>query len=179
MKRLPPQVVRIPQFRIRWVLLFGALAFLTLALWPVPALLVQDLDEPGVVGIFPLRPGEILSLRYRHSRYGGWVWEHFQAGANGLVLTGLEAEQEAALEYYGLPQRIRYRAGRAAIEGLRVSVGEVVVRATSLGERTLVVGGRAIPLAAGREGHRIQLRVVSLPRLRLAWNRFQVRGKER
>lgn len=148
-----------------------------MALWPAPVLLVEDLDEPGVMGIFPLMPGETLSLRYRHSLHGGRVWEHFRVSGRGLVLTGLEADREAALEYYGLPGRIRHRADRVAIEGLRLFVGGLVVRATSLGERTLVVGGRAISLAAGRKGHRIRLRVVYLPGARLVWNWLQVRRK--
>ncbi|MDR7416069.1 MAG: DUF1850 domain-containing protein [Armatimonadota bacterium] len=159
--------------------LLGALVILIAALWPVPALLVQDLDGPEVMGIFPVGPGQTLHLRYRHSLYGGRVWEHFRIGREGLVLVAVEAEREAALEYYGLPRRIRYRTGGGIVEGLKLPVGELVVRATSLGERTLVVGGRAIPLAAGREGHRIRLRVVSLPAVRLVWNRLRDYGKGR
>jgi hypothetical protein len=177
----PPRTPRIcPSPRALRLGLLGTLAALTVALWPVPTLLVEDLDEPEVMGIFPVVPGQPLHLRYRHSLYGGWVREHFRAGRDGLVLVAVEAEREAALEYYGLPQRIRYRTKEGGIvEGLKFPVGELVVRATSLGARTLVVGDHAIPLAAGRDGHRIRLRVVCLPAVRLVWNRLWPHGKGR
>ncbi len=137
------------------------------ALWPVDAVVVDDLDASRTLVELPARPGQEVVLRYRHSRYGGEVWEHLVVQRGGFLLTKLVAEREAALESYGLPHPIRHREGRAVLAGLRIPVGELVVRATALGERTLLVAGQVIPLAVGREGHRIRIRVGKAPVARL------------
>lgn len=146
------------------------LLVLAAALWPVPAVAVEDLEAHRTVARIALHPGETIVLRYRHSLYGGWVWEYLTVQGNRLVLTALEAEREAALEYYGLSGRIVRRNGRAFLDGLHVPVGAPVVRATALGERTLIAGGKVIPLATWREGGRFCLRPGSMPLGEVAWN---------
>jgi hypothetical protein len=130
------------------------------ALWPVRALEVVDLDRNRAVALYP---AERFRLRYRHSLYGGAVWEHFRLVGGELVLEALEAEQEAALEYYGLPQRPSRAGELYAVRGLRQRFGELVVRATATGERTLLLDSLTLPLYRDREGHRVRLRAVRAP----------------
>lgn len=131
------------------------------ALWPVRALEVADLDRNRVVALVPT---DRFRLRYRHSVYGGLVWEHFRVADGELVLEGVEAEQEAALEYYALPQRPLRVRGHFAVHRLDHRLGELVVRATATGERTLLLDGLTLPLhRGGREGHRLRLRAVRAP----------------
>lgn len=131
------------------------------ALWPVRALEVADLDRDRPVAIWPAQP---FQLRYRHSLYGGRVWEFFAVAGTEIVLEAVEAEQEAAVEYYALPKRPARAGGRYRVSGVSHRFGELVVRATATGQRTLLVGGLELPLYAGdREGHRIRIRVVRAP----------------
>ncbi len=130
------------------------------ALWPVRALEIVDLDQNRVVALYP---ADRFRLRYRHSVYGGVVWEYFRLVGGELVLEGLEAEQEAALEYYGLADRPRRAGELYAIRGLRQRFGELVVRATATGERTVLLGSLTFPLYRDREGHRVRLRAVRAP----------------
>lgn len=156
---------------MRWALaralflpLGGAVAA---ALWPVRALEVVDLDRDRLVAVYPAGP---FQLRYRHSVYGGLVWEQFTVVGTEVLLDSVEAEQEAALEYYGLPQRVTRLAGRYRLSPVGQRLGELVVRATATGERTLVVRRTSIPLyGEGREGHRVRIRVVRVPAGWVGW----------
>ncbi|MDR7410023.1 MAG: DUF1850 domain-containing protein [Armatimonadota bacterium] len=154
----------------------GALAA---ALWPVRALEVVDLDRDRLVSVYPAGP---FQLRYRHSVYGGLVWEQFTVVGTEILLDSVEAEQEAALEYYGLPQRVTQAAGRYRLSPVRQRLGELVVRATATGQRTLVVGRTSLPLyGEGREGHRVRLRGVRVPAgwlaLSAVWKQIRERVK--
>jgi hypothetical protein len=146
------------------------LLVLAVFLWPVPAVAVEDPDAHRTVARIVLLPDRTVALRYRHSLYGGRVWEHLAVEGTGFVLTALEAEHEAALEYYGLRGRIVHRNGRAALVGLHVPVGAPVVRATALGERTLIAGGKTIPLTSWGDGGRVRLRPDFMPLGEAAWN---------
>lgn len=137
-----------------------------LALWPVRVLEVVDSDRQQPVAVLPAGP---FQLRYRHSLYGGTVWEQFRVVDTEIVLEAVEAEQEAALEYYGLPQRVTEHAGRYRLWPVGHRVRELVVRATATGQRTLVVGRWALPLyTQDPEGHRVRLRVARAPVARVA-----------
>jgi len=146
------------------------LLVLAVALWPVPAIAVEDPDAHRTVARIALYPDRTVALRYRHSLYGGRGWEHLSVEGTGFVLTALEAEHEAALEYYGLRGRVVHRSGRAVLAGLHVPVGTPVVRATALGERTLIVGGQTIPLTSWGEGERVRLRPDFMPFGAAAWD---------
>jgi hypothetical protein len=90
-----------------------------------------------------------FALRYRNSVYGSRAEERFAIGDDGRIhLVGLAADEVAVLgEYYAA------RAPRAAAEGdvfrweapptNPVALERLLVAATDLGERTLVVDGRA------------------------------------
>lgn len=148
-----------------WALAF-TLGGAALAAWPVRVLEVVDLDREQRVAVYPAGP---FKLRYRHSVYRGRVWEHFTVVGTDLVLEAVEAEQEAALEYYGLPQRATVQAGRYRLFLVGHRLSQLVVRATATGQRTLLVGRWSLPLyAAGREGHRVRLQVVRTPAVQVA-----------
>lgn len=148
-----------------WVLAF-TLGGIALAAWPVRMLEVVDLDREQRVAVYPAGS---FQLRYRHSVYRGRVWEHFTVVGTDFVLEAVEAEQEAALEYYGLPQRATVHRGRYRLSLVGHRLSQLVVRATATGQRTLLVGRWSLPLyAAGREGHRVRLQVVRTSAIRLA-----------
>lgn len=147
-----------PLARALLLSLGGALAA---AAWPVRALEVLDLDRGRLVALYPARP---FQLQYRHSVYGVRVWEQFTVVGTEVVLEAVEAEGEAALEYYGLPRRPVRVGDRYRVAGLNQRWRELVVRATATGQRTLQVGRAVLPLfGEGREGHRIRIRVARAP----------------
>lgn len=142
----------------------GVFAVFALSVRPVGVLEVVDADASRVVLVAVVRDGEAVTLRYRHSLYGGLVWEVLRVRESGLVLEELEAEREAALEYYQVNRKVVRKNGLFRVEGVSLPVGDLYVRATGLGERTLILQGRELPLAgSGREGHRIQIRVRRRP----------------
>ncbi len=146
-------------------------------LWPVHALEVADLDRNRVVASFPAQE---FQLRYRHSLYGGRVWEHFAVVGKELVLVAVEAEREAALEYYGFLPRVVRRGDRYRVSPLAQRTTELVVRGTATGQRTLLVGRSALPLYGhDREGYLLRVRVVQVPAvwlgLRWAWEHAHAR----
>ncbi len=155
------------------VLLVPASGVVVAGLWPVRTLEVVDLDADRLVALYPVAR---FQLRYRHSLYRGLVWEQFRLVGTDLVLDAVEAEQEAALEYYRFAQRVTRAGPRYRVTGLQQRLGELVVRATEKGERTLVVEGGELPLFAhGREGHRMRLRAVRVPAAWMAWGWLRAR----
>jgi len=133
---------------------------LAAAAWPLQVLEVADLDEGRLLAALP---AQSFQLRYRHSLYRGYVWEHFSVSGTHLTLEAVEAEREAAGEYYGLLHRVVRTDGRYRVSAATAPVEELVVRATALGERALLLGRFALPLYPDREGHRIRIRVVRGP----------------
>lgn len=119
------------------------------------------MDANRLVALYPAGPFQLL---YRHSVYGARVWEQFAVAGTDVVLEAVEAEAEAAVEYYGLPHRPVRTGGRYRVAGVNQRWGELVVRATATGQRTLQVGRSVLPLFdEGREGHRIRIRAVRAP----------------
>jgi hypothetical protein len=103
--------------------------------------------RPVVAQVLPA-PGR-FELRYRHSYYRVDAAESFVAGPDGgFRLVAVGSPSQAVLDYYGL-------AGWTHRDGdwLRLELRQpqrferLPLVATGLGRRTLVVGGRAIPLA--------------------------------
>ena len=96
----------------------------------------------------PLGAEGEFALRYRNSVYGSLVEERFTIGADGRIeLVEVAADELAVLEeYYTIagPARpapaIDARAWTAA-PGNVVSLSELIVAATDLGQRTLLVDG--------------------------------------
>jgi len=165
---------------VAWIFAVPLAGAVAAGLWPVAALEVVDLDRHRVVASFPVRA---FQLRYRHSLHGGRVWEHFAVVGTQLVLVAVEAEREAALEYYGFPQRVVRWGNRYRVFPVGRGMPELVVRGTATGQRTLLLGKLALPLYGhDREGHRFRVRVARAPAawvgLWWAWEHLQ-RGRQR
>lgn len=114
---------------------------------PSPALLVSTRD--GSLVVVPLPADGRFVLRYRNSIYGSLVDEEFVVTPRGeLRLTGLAADELAVLEEY---YRAADRATRQAADASRswritppipFKEALLIVAATDLGRRTLVIEGR-------------------------------------
>lgn len=96
-----------------------------------------------------------FAVRYRNSVYGSRAEERFSIGAEGRIhLVGLAADEAAVLgEYYGA-RRPRLAADGAAFRweaapAIPVTLERLLLAATDLGERTLVVDGQP-PIALWR-----------------------------
>jgi len=152
------------------VLAAAGAAVLVLAAWPIPAIVVEDIDGGGRVAAMAAPEGTILALRYRHSLHGGLVWEHLRVRDGALVVEAVEAEREAAAEYYRLASPIRRNGARFRVDGLARRLPDLVVRATRLGERALVAAPGVLTLGdAARDGHRIAITVRRWPRALVCW----------
>ena len=115
----------------------------------------------------PLPASRELSLRYRNSLYGSLAEEQFVVEDGRLSLVTLAADELAVLEEYytavggarsDSADHLRWRIDveRPAIEL------PLHIRATELGERTLIAAGREIPLwrlVADREATLVTLSV--------------------
>lgn len=113
-----------------------------------PVLVVRRPDGAQLARV-PLGAEGEFGLRYRNSLYGSLVEERFAIGADGrMELVQIAADELAVLEeYYAIDEAARSGSpgdARAwtAQPANSVSVGELVVAATDLGERTLLVDGR-------------------------------------
>jgi hypothetical protein len=113
-----------------------------------PVLAIRLPDGTQVARV-PLGPEGEFTLRYRNSLYGSLVEERFALGVDGRIeLLEVAADELAVLEeYYAIDGPALPSAGsdaRAwrAPPGNAVSVRELIVAATDLGERTLLVDGR-------------------------------------
>jgi hypothetical protein len=115
----------------------------------------------------PLPASRELALRYRNSLYHSIAEEHFVAEDGRLSLVALAADELAVLEeYYTAVGGTRSDSE----DGLRWHVGverpaielPLSIRATALGERTLITAGREIPLwrlVVGRDATLVTLSV--------------------
>lgn len=109
-------------------------------------------DDAGVeLARVPLASGDPFGLRYRNSVYGSIAEEWFRVDGDGLILERLAADELAVLEEY-------YTATGAAAAGPATDRRWMVaverapielplrVRATTLGERTLLAGRAELAL---------------------------------
>lgn len=126
---------------------FGGLAWTRASAQSGPVLVVRLPDETELVRA-PLAADGEFSLQYRNSLYRSLVEERFVGIGPRMELVQLAADELAVLEeYYAIDQP----AQRAASGDARswtaeppqpVSLERLVVAATDLGERTLLVEGR-------------------------------------
>lgn len=109
---------------------------------------VTDADgRPVAARVLPT-PGR-FELRYRHSYYRAEAAESFVADPDGgFRLVAVGSPSQAVLDYYGLAGRTHREGGWLRQELRQPQRFErLPLVATGLGRRTLVVGGRAVPLA--------------------------------
>jgi hypothetical protein len=104
--------------------------------------------RPVAARVLPA-PGR-FELRYRHSYYQAEAAESFVAGPDGSFrLVAVGSPSQAVLDYYGLAGRTHREGGWVRLELRQPQRFErLPLVATGLGRRTLVVGGRAVPLAS-------------------------------
>jgi hypothetical protein len=104
--------------------------------------------RPVAARVLPA-PGR-FELRYRHSYYRAEAAESFVAGPDGgFRLVAVGSPSQAVLDYYGLAGRTHREGGWLRLELQQPQRFErLPLVATGLGRRTLVVGGRAVPLAS-------------------------------
>lgn len=112
-----------------------------------PALVMRGSDG-SALGRVELPPDSSFVLRYRNSLYGSLVEERFVVTTDGrLRLTRLAADELAVLEEYYAVDRpaVRQPAGSSraweAEPALTVEEDAILIAATDLGERTLLVDG--------------------------------------
>jgi hypothetical protein len=118
-----------------------------------PTLVVRGPDERVLAEL--RLPDASFTLRYRNSLYGSLAEEDFVVdGAGRIQLVGLAADELAVLEEYYAIDRPAWRAeGGArtwrADPARAVTIENLIVAGTDLGQRTLLVDGQA-PLALWR-----------------------------
>ncbi|MGH2446523.1 MAG: hypothetical protein ACRDGD_10885 [Candidatus Limnocylindria bacterium] len=117
---------------------------------PGPTLRVVDPTDGSALVTVSLGPDRGFSLRYRNSLYGTLAEERFVITADGrLRLVSLAADQLAVLEEYYAIDEPAVRASPddrrqwLGIPAVPTALAELAVAATDLGERTLIVEGRA------------------------------------
>ena len=139
----------------RWRGRSVGLAILALLLLPLavsagsrqyPLLIVRGPDG-AVLARMPLPDGE-FTLRYRNSVYRSTAEEHYAVAPAGLIeLQSLAADELAVLEeYYAIDEPARPSASGArtwtAEPGRPVRLASLIVAATDLGRRTLLIDGQ-------------------------------------
>jgi len=143
--------------RIAGLAILAALGPLTLtavAARADPILVVRGPDDRVLAEL--RLPDRTFTLRYRNSVYRSIAEEHFVVDGSGRIeLKGLAADELAVLEEYYAIDSPAWRAGPGAIRtwradpARRVNIETLIVAATDLGQRTLLVDGEA-PLALWR-----------------------------
>ena len=143
--------------RIAGLAILAALGPLTLTAAAVhadPILVVRGPDD-RVLAEMPL-PDRAFTLRYRNSLYRSLAEEHYVVDAAGRIeLVGLGADEVAVLEEYYAIDRPAWSASIGAARTWRadparaVTIENLIVAGTDLGQRTLLVDGQT-PLALWR-----------------------------
>ena len=106
-----------------------------------------------------LTPANAFAMRYRNSVYQSNAEEHFRVQEGHVDLVALAADELAVLEeYYAAIGAIRDRPGSTLVWSVGVERPPIAlplrVQATTLGERTLLVGDGELSLSrlvAGRD----------------------------
>ena len=112
---------------------------------PLTTLVIRD-GQGGVLARVPLAEDGAFTLRYRNSLYGTLADERFVASGGRFELHELAARQLAVLEeYYAVSERpMRGAHGWwQAPPAYELGLDSLTVAATDLGQRTLLVAGRA------------------------------------
>jgi hypothetical protein len=117
-------------------------------------LVVVVADERGrQVASVPLPASGRFALQYVHSVYRAEVTETFAASGDGFRLIAVASPSEAVLDYYELEGRRLAEGGWRRLEpAASRRLDTLPLVATEIGRRTLVVGGRRLPLFEPGQG---------------------------
>lgn len=168
-------------------LLFAALVAGWLALgWrPLPVLeaWADDASGPGPKKVHeaPLWPGETFGIRYRHSVFGVAVEERMAPVPGGFAVVEVLSITDRIAAYYAFPQgRLKPMPGYfRLLPGAELTVGAPLrLRATPVGQRTLVVGRGCVPLTALGDVVELHWQPASLVRWLWSAARQTIAGKD-
>jgi Domain of unknown function (DUF1850) len=136
----------------------AVVAALVVARAEAPAVVVSDRAGKTIASL-PLPDDGRFSLRYRHSIYEAPAFETFEVDESGRFdLVELSSTSGAVLDYYALEGDRHSRAGWLVLRPDRTQSFETLpLIATATGRRTLVVGGRRLPLYEGDEARHLAL----------------------
>lgn len=125
-------------------------SLMVLLVRPMPVVEVRAGDG-RLLARWPVVDGQVLTLTFTHSMYGGDVREDYRVDPRqGLVLVSVTARQ-AALDYYALPVSTGTGEYRTAV--VERPLGVIRVRADRIGQHRLTYGDYEMSLveAAGDE----------------------------
>ena len=120
-----------------------------------PARVVANDRGGGTVAELQLPASGAFALTYRHSYYRKPAVERFRAAGGGFELVEIASPSQAVLDYYEAEGRRTRRGGWWTLRLARPArFDSMALAATAVGRRTLVAGGRRVPLyGAGRARH--------------------------
>jgi hypothetical protein len=147
----------------------GLLGMLMAALFQAVPMLQVTTGEGTQLSCVALSPGDLVTLSFTHSMYGGFVQETYALDDDGrLARQTIVTENAAAAEYYATDGRVRQvRGGYEVLAGPFVTV-ELVVRVDGVGNHRLQVSDMDWPLFEIL-GEPAQVRISGdrIPRIRL------------
>lgn len=134
--------------------------------------LVVTAEDGTTLWALPVSPGERVVLSYINSLYLAPTEEHFVIKDGGFALREVQSTSDAVLAYNMLPTPYN-RQGQFLASSVSAFVPTIVTRIGPIGQQSLTVGDRTLPLFAAGTGARVSitLRRASLPALFLAWLR--------
>jgi hypothetical protein len=130
-----------------------ALAATALSGSPDPALVVRDEQGDETVRT-DLPASGLFGLAYRHSYYHAPARELFTVRGRQIHLRAVASPSAAVLDYYALAgERSRGGGWLQLVPAERRRYERIPLIATATGRRTLLVGGKRIPLYAREARH--------------------------
>jgi hypothetical protein len=110
--------------------------------------------DGDVVAELRLPASGTFALKYRHSYYRAPARETFHVTDDGFELVAISSPSEAVLDYYEIEGARERRGGTWTLRTARPARFErMALAATETGRRTLVAGGRSVPLYGGDDVH--------------------------
>ena len=150
--------------------MIAAVALLTLLLAgaflaaPAPSLIVTDLTTDEHLLCRSLPRGQVFSLAFTHSMYGGEVREEYVAVPGGrLRRIAMTTANAAAAEYYAHTAPVVRVGVRFLVDVPAAEFAQIVVRVDRIGNHRLLLGADDINLvttAGDRHAVRLALRPV-------------------
>jgi hypothetical protein len=153
----------------RGAIAIAALMAATIAglLLSTPAQAVRLVLEDGtVIACAPARPGTLVTVKYTHSMYGGFVMETWAVADEMLDRQRILTENAAAAEYYAWDGRVERVGNAFEVVTDPLQVEELVIRVDQIGQHEVDIGGWVAPLYLTLpEPTQVRIMPVQQPRL--------------